>query len=351
MSIFALWDDVLYSLTDAATQTNESDHLRVIVDMLMTENATLKAEVRRLEEQLTTLHDTSNVFEDMKTDEKKLIFYCGLPSLSSFMLLLRLLTVAGFLKFRNLSAENTLLMILMKLKLGLTNRDIGYRFRVSPAYVSAVLSSRLTYLAAVSRQLIVWPSQEAIFANMPTCFTLCSGNLRWTRVILDCFEIRTERPKSLVPRAKLWSNYKAHSTVKILIGISPAGAVTFVSDAWGGRATDKMITLESDLMHLLDSYDVVLADRGFLVREELAVHNIIVVTPHFTKGKKQLTRREVQESRRISRVRIHVERVIGRIRRNFRILNGVLPLALVPQIDNIIATCCGLVNLHKGIVA
>ena len=100
----------------------------------------------------------------------------------------------------------------------------------------------------------------------------------------------------------------------------------------------------------MEPYDVVLADRGFLVRDELAVLNVKVVTPHFTKGRKQMTRQEVQESRRISRVRIHVERVIGRVRRNFRILDGVLPLNLLPQADNIVEACCGLTNLHRSVV-
>ena len=229
----------------------------------------------------------------------------GLPSVAAFLLVLWLAMMVGFSGFKAMTAENTLLVILMKLKMGLRNRDIAYRFRVPVSYVSTILSSRLCHVTAVGRQLIQWPSKEAVQANMPNCFLACGGDLRRTRVIVDCFEIFTERPKALTARAQMWSNYKSHSTVKVLIGISPAGAVIFVSDVWGGRATDKAITLDGNLIDLVEPYDVVLADRGFLVRDEFAVLNVKVVTPHFTRGRKQMTRKEVQESRRISRVRIH----------------------------------------------
>ena len=63
-----------------------------------------------------------------------------------------------------------------------------------------------------------------------------------------------------------------------------------------------------------------------------------------------MTQQQVQESRRISRVRIHVERVIGRVRKRYRILNGVLPANLLPHIDNIAVICCGFVNFDRGIV-
>ena len=38
-----------------------------------------------------------------------------------------------------------------------------------------------------------------------------------------------------------WSNYKSHSTVKFLVGITPNGAISYISDCYGGRATDKYI--------------------------------------------------------------------------------------------------------------
>ena len=320
--------------------------------MLLDENDKLENECARLRKENEELRATksTDVFATLSGDEPKLQFYSGLPSLASFLCILQMLVVTGFTGFRKVSPHNTLLIMLMKLKLACKNRDLAYRFGINRSYVSSILTTRLPMLAAVARTFIKWPTREAVKANMPNCFRTSTSTIRRTRVILDCFEVFAERPKSLTPRAKLWSNYKSHSTVKFLVGISPSGAITFLSDGWGGRASDKQITLESPLLSMLDPYGVVMADRGFLIQKEFEAWKIKVIMPHFTRGQKQMTQQQVQESRSLARVRIHVERVIGRMRRQFAILSNVLPLNLVPQVDNIAVICAGLTNLHKPVV-
>ena len=49
-----------------------------------------------------------------------------------------------------------------------------------------------------------------------------------------------------------------------------------------------------------------------------------------TKGKLQLPQREVEESRNLSRIRIHVERAIGRLK-YYKVLHSALPIALVKR--------------------
>lgn len=56
--------------------------------------------------------------------------------------------------------------------------------------------------------------------------------------------------------------------------------------------------------------DVVLADRGFNVQDSAGLFCAEVKLPPFTRGKKQLSQCEVDRDRQLSRVRIHVERVI-----------------------------------------
>ena len=75
-------------------------------------------------------------------------------------------------------------------------------------------------------------------------------------------------------------------------------------------ASDKLITLDSGFLDKLEHGDEILADRGFLVREELASVGATLRIPSFTKGKSQLPGSSVDTSRQLSRVRIHVERVI-----------------------------------------
>lgn len=63
------------------------------------------------------------------------------------------------------------------------------------------------------------------------CFRYAFGNK--VTVIINCFEIFIEKPTNLLPRAQTFSSYKHHITIKVLIGITPQGTVSFVSEAWG----------------------------------------------------------------------------------------------------------------------
>jgi hypothetical protein len=60
------------------------------------------------------------------------------------------------------------------------------------------------------------------------------------------------------------------------VSITPSGAVNFISKGWGGRVSDKEITLKSGYIYKLSHGDEVLADWGFLVSEELAAHGVII---------------------------------------------------------------------------
>ena len=121
--------------------------------------------------------------------------------------------------------------------------------------------------------------------------------------------------------------------------------------------SDKHITIHSGfLKHLLNA-DQVLADRGFDIAEELALQGATLAIPPYTKGKQQLSQCEVEESRRLSRVRIHVERAIGRMK-TYKLLHTTLPITLVkrPQdtsyatIDKILIMCAALCNIHPPLL-
>ena len=105
-----------------------------------------------------------------------------------------------------------------------------------------------------------------------------------------------------------------------------------------------------------------MADRGFTIHETVMFQQAQLTIPAFTRGKDQLDPVDVEKTRAIANVRIHVERVIGLLRRKFTILSGVLPIDFltckpggtenesVPMIDRIITVCAALINLCPGIV-
>ena len=72
--------------------------------------------------------------------------------------------------------------------------------------------------------------------------------------------------------------------------------------------------------------DVILADRGFTCGEYAGMALAEVKFPPFTKGKKQLEKLDVDWSRELSQVHIHVERVIGVLKQKFTLLQGTIPI-------------------------
>ena len=136
-----------------------------------------------------------------------------------------------------------------------------------------------------------------------------------------------------------------------------------VSEAWGGgRISDKFLTENCAFLKNLLPGDLVLADRGFTIHDEIMYYQADLNIPAFTKGKNHLDPVEIEKTRNLANVRIHVERVIGILRQKYTILESTLPtdyLACstdkyenpgVPLIDRMIRVCAASVNLFPGII-
>ncbi len=63
-----------------------------------------------------------------------------------------------------------------------------------------------------------------------------------TRVIIDATEIYVEQPRLPELQQMTFSNYKNHNTYKEIVGISPSGAVIFVTKLFRGSISDKELT-------------------------------------------------------------------------------------------------------------
>ena len=102
---------------------------------------------------------------------------------------------------------------------------------------------------------------------------------------------------------------------------------------------------------------MVIADRGFDIAKDLGLRGAWLAIPAFTKGKPQLSQREVETSRKLSNVRIHVERAIGQMK-CYKILQNVFPISLLKisqeedyaTIDKILVVVAALCNLQPPLV-
>jgi hypothetical protein len=87
--------------------------------------------------------------------------------------------------------------------------------------------------------LIHWPEKEDVMRTLPKVF---KPKYRNARTIIDCMEIFIGSPRNFTARAIKWSKYKHHNIVKYLVWITPSGAISFISRAFGGRTSDKIVT-------------------------------------------------------------------------------------------------------------
>ena len=122
--------------------------------------------------------------------------------------------------------------------------------------------------------------------------------------------------------------------------------------------SNKYVTEHCGFLNKLTPGDVVLADRGFDIAESVGTHGAELHIPSFTKGKNQLPGHDVETTRRIANVRIHVERVIGSVRQKYTILQGILPVDYLLQrgnnrqtlVDKTALVCCALTNQCESVV-
>eukprot|EP00105_Crassostrea_gigas_P014321 XP_011430934.1 PREDICTED: protein ALP1-like [Crassostrea gigas] len=252
---------------------------------------------------------------------------------------------------RKLTKFHEFLLTLLRLRLSVPAFLIGDLFGVSETRVSQVVCTWINYMSQVFKPHLKWPSLQSIKKHMPRSF---KQTFPRTRIIIDCTEIFIQKPRTPTAQSQTYSNYKGHNTFKSLVGITPTGAFSFVSELWGGNVSDRYITANSGFLDLITAGDEVMADRGFIIRDYLLERRAKLVIPPFThkckwgKGKR-LNSGEIQRTRQIAKLRIHVERAIQRLK-SYKLLSGILPINLKPIANQILVVAAFLCNLSKPLV-
>ena len=82
-----------------------------------------------------------------------------------------------------------------------------------------------------------------------------------------------------------------------------------------------------------------MADRGFVIYDELKELGVVLNIPCFLAGKDQLTAAEVKESQSIASGRVHVERAIQRVKK-FSVLRNEISLSFHGFVNQIWTVCC-----------
>ncbi|XP_058629590.1 uncharacterized protein LOC131539210 [Onychostoma macrolepis] len=200
-------------------------------------------------------------------------------------------------------------LFMVHLSVGLTQRDLAHRFDIHQSTVSRIITTWANFLYTVLGSVRIWMSKEVVKAHMPKEFQ----DYPDTQVVIDCTELRCQTPSSLLLQSEVFSSYKSHCTFKGLIGMAPHGAVTFVSSLYAGSISDKELLKQSGIVSLLKPDMAIMVDKGFLVDDCVPCK---VYRPAYLSKREQMSADEVKETQSIARLRVHVERLIRRVKQH-----------------------------------
>ena len=186
------------------------------------------------------------------------------------------------------------------------------------------------------------PSSSKNASCQPMCFEHFSN----CRIILDCTEIGVDNTENLEKQCTFYSNYKSKTTLKVLIGVSPNGVITYVSDLYGGSASDRAITMDCGILNQLESGDMVMADKGFTLRDILPQGVTLNIPSFLVNG--QFTEEEAKRNKLIAGACIHVERAIQRLK-TYAVLQHI-PFQHKCIASKLVKVCACLVNMQTPIL-
>lgn len=242
-----------------------------------------------------------------------------------------------------------LIITLFKIKQNDTLDRMCDQFEITRPKMTTFFHQGIEVLATFFQNFVFLPSVIQIKRNLPMVFKINFSNVQ---MIIDCFEIQIEKPTDPLKQSQTWSQYKNCNTLKYLIGYTPSGFVSFISQGYGGQISDKALMEKSSLIDCLPINAIILADSGFKeIESALVSKNIKLLRPPSVYANQKPTREEVLKSKTIASLRIHVERVIRRIR-EFKILkpHSVVNHKHVGYLDHIVMIACGLINLQDDII-
>ena len=194
---------------------------------------------------------------------------------------------------RALSPYNSFLVTVIRLR---TNFSIKH----TNSTVSTIFTTWINFIFLRLGSVSIWPSKDQVLQSMPNSMRQIFPNCR---CIIDCAEFKVEVPSSFYLHKMLYSDYKSHTTVKVLVGITPGCGFNFISKAYPGSTSDNEITLRSGILNPREKEDALMADRGFTIQEYTGVLKIELIIPAFLHGRDQLSGSEIIKTQQIANER------------------------------------------------
>ena len=154
--------------------------------------------------------------KNVKQSDSELKFYTGISNAKLFYYCFELIT-KGQLTLHNQSAlclEDQVLLVLIRLRLGLSEQLLAYLFNINITTVSRIFLRWIPTMYRKFKMLNIWPTKDQVMKTLPMAVALKYPSLR---VIIDCTEIKIPKPTSQVNQ-QITSSNKNCKTAKALVG-------------------------------------------------------------------------------------------------------------------------------------
>ena len=349
--------------SDAAKLSAERKRASHLEDEL----ARARAELEDVEVELTSKSFCLARFESSDSD---LQYYTGFPCLASFDACIRFLGLdddANVISSRSrddaemkrargggrkskLTLREKFFLTMVRLRRGTDLRMLADLYFLDTGTVSRILHTMINFLYLRLGKVPIWPTRAQVAAKMPDVFQDLYST---TFAVIDATEIKVEVASSLPAQSQLYSSYKSHTTLKGLVAMTPDGSVCFVSELFGGSISDQELVIRSHLLDRMPSVGYgasIMADKGFDIQDLLVPYGVKLNIPPFKQAGVQMSLQDVQRTQQIAKVRIHIERLIERIK-EFNIFSKIIPVTMFPVVNQMWAVCCLLTLFQSPLLA
>ena len=356
-------------------ETAHSDSVEYVNSLqshsLLNELEVLRQKVSQLQADLDLAKESTSTslfrLKNIEENDELVKFYTGFPDYATLLAFYEKLLESDAAEMRQWGGKNykdeyeeskhgrpcklplleQFFLTLVRLRLGLFELDLANRFGISQATVSRITATWINLLYHTLKGIERFPPWHIVKKYMPETFKKEYPN---TRVIIDATEFYIDRPSSLLSQACTFSAYKNKNTAKVLIGITPSGAISFVSKCYEGSVSDRKLVELSGLLQKLEPGDQIMADKGFQIQDLLTPLGVRLNVPPFLTGGAQMSASDVIITKKIAHLRVHVERAIGRVK-EFHILKNTLPATMWDSINEVVYICCMLTNFSPPLVS
>ena len=163
-------------------------------------------------------------------------------------------------------------------------------------------------------------------------------------VFMDGTERRTQKPKNLKKRKKLYSGKKKATTRKNIVLNTEKKAILFMSKTKSGRRHDKRVTDKAGVVQHIPKEVAIWTDTGFQGIKKQHPNSVL---PEKSTKKHPLTENQKENNRIISGIRMVSEHAICGYKR-FKAASDIYRNKLADMDDMMNGICAGLWNLHLG---